>query len=292
MAMKKLLLLIMSCVLMIACSKTSDEIDQNGGKYVDIEFNAYSVEHTSMDSLSTRVAIGDVFSSLDFVIYSVTDDAYSVFSIVRQSKSNADFGHIKLSKVPYGVYKVVAVGHNCSSPAVFNSPEYVDFGGKVNETFVAYKDITIDGGTDVSQSLMLKRITSMFMLRINDVQPSNIASVDFLLTGASTNFNPSTGLSYSTSATVRTIHVDVSSFAGKTNVELFFHMFLPTDAATVTIVANFMDADGNTLLTKQFSPVEMGVNEKTIYSGNIYSQERSYMVDVDDTWRRTNEISF
>ena len=173
-----------------------------------------------------------------------------------------------------------------------NSPEYVDFGGKVNETFVAYKDITIDGGTDVSQSLMLKRITSMFMLRINDVQPSNIASVDFLLTGASTNFNPSTGLSYSTSATVRTIHVDVSSFAGKTNVELFFHMFLPTDAATVTIVANFMDADGNTLLTKQFSPVEMGVNEKTIYSGNIYSQERSYMVDVDDTWRRTNEISF
>ena len=277
---------------MVSCDKAPVEEDVTGG-YADIElYTSFAVEHLSQDVPATKVSVGDVVKSLDFMIYSVSDGTYEVYQSAQQSAGDEDLGRLSLTHMAYGEYILIAVGHNCSVRARFYSPVQVDFDGKVNETFVAYKRLVVDENTEKGQTLTLTRITSMFVLDVEDAQPAEVATIEFQLAGASTDFNPSTGLGYSTGLTVRTITIDATPYAGMSDRKFLFHMFLPTEDADVSVVANFKDGEGNVLYRRTFPKVPVSVNEKTIYTGSVYSVSSSLSLGIDSKWNGENNYRF
>ena len=278
-------------ILLVSCDKGSDDAGAVNGR-ADISLYAFAVEQTEMDVPATKVALNSVVNSLDFMVYSVADGSYVKYLSVEQSKDDSGFGHIDLPQIPYGDYIVIAVGHNCSVHATFFSPSQLDFGGKVAETFVAYLPLTVGQGTDASQSLMLKRVTGMFVLNVTDTQPADVATVEFLVTGSSTDLNPATGFSFSDAVTVRTVTISASAFAGVANNSFYFNAFLPSDDALVSVVANFKDVDGNILYTRTFPSVTMSPNVKTTYRGAVYSVSSQMSVDIDNSWKDTKLINF
>lgn len=278
--------------VLASCDKSSVD-EELGHGFTDIELYAdFAVEHVSMDMPDTKVALGDVVKSIDFMVYSVKDGTYSEYKSAQQSAGADDFGRLSLNHLAYGEYILIAVGHNCSVRAHFYSPAQIDFEGKVNETFVAYKRLVVNGETEKGQTMTMKRISSMFSIKVEDAQPAEVTTVEFQLTGASTDFNPSTGLAYSTNLTVRTVTIDVSEYAGFTERQYWFHMFLPDTDAVVSVVASFKDSEGNVLYQRSFPSVEMTVNEKTIYSGSVYSVSSSLSVGIESDWNRVNNYKF
>jgi len=91
---------------------------------------------------------------------------------------------------------------------------------------------------------------------------------------------------------VRTVTIDVSEYAGFTERQYWFHMFLPDTDAVVSVVASFKDSEGNVLYQRSFPSVEMTVNEKTIYSGSVYSVSSSLSVGIESDWNRVNNYKF
>lgn len=278
--------------VLASCDKDSETEDLSN-RFTDIElYTDFAVEHVSMDMPATKVALGNVVNSIDFMVYSVTDGTYSEYKSAQQSATDDDFGHLSLNHLAYGEYILIAVGHNCSVRAKFYSPVQIDFEGKVNETFVAYKRLVVNGETEKGQMMTMKRISSMFVIKVDDAQPTDVATVEFQLAGASTDFNPSTGLAYSTNLTVRTVTIDISEYSGQTECEYWFHMFLPETDSDVSIVASFKDSEGNVLYQRSFPSVEMTVNEKTIYSGSVYSVSSSLSVGIESNWNGVNNYKF
>lgn len=276
-------------LLTSSCDK-SDDLDVKRG-YADIEFSAYTVEHTGYDV--TKATLDNTISSLDFVVYALNQDgSYSLYRHVEQSKFDADFGRLALEQVAYGSYIVVAVGHNCSVHATFYSPKQVDFDGRVAETFIAYSELIVDDNTERTQNLELNRITSKFVLRALDAQPADVATVEFLITGGATDFDPSTGLAHTTSVTVRTVTIPASQYSGTSVMEYTFHTFLPNGNSVISVVANFKDSDGNILFSHSFSGAEMAVNEQTIYEGSVYSTTRAWNIGINDEWKDKKIVKF
>lgn len=290
MKQKNFFLLLILLLLLVSSCDNADDFDVNKG-FTDIEFSAYTVEHTGYDV--TKATLNSTIGSLDFVIYTLNQDGtYDLYCHIEQTRTDSNFGHIALEQISYGTYIVIAVGHNCSVHSTFYSPQQVDFDGRVAETFLAYSELKVDANTEQTQNLELNRITSKYVLRVLDAQPSDIATVEFLITGGASDFNPQTGLAHTTDVVVRTVSIPATQYSGKEKMEYTFHTFLFDSKSVISVVANFKDADGNILFTRSFSDAEMAVNEQTIYEGSVYTTTRAWNIGINDEWTDKKIVKF
>lgn len=282
---KKFLIISLALMALMSCEKISDDSETSKSS-VNLVFNVLSVEQTDYDGNVTRGSLNEAIKSLDFVVYELKNGVYTLYKSVQQESENSDFGSISLENVTYGSYIIVAVGHKCSVHATFYSPSKVDFGGKVAETFVAYMPLEVNYATASSQSLTMNRITGKFVINATDAQPSNVATVEFLISNGAAEFNPSTGLAFASSSEVRTVIVDASTHAGETNLLYSFNTFLPQNEATISVIVNFKDLEGKIIYTHSFDSAPMKVNRQTIYSGEVYagSKPNSFAIAINDSW--------
>ena len=273
----------------ISCEKLSVSSDDDGEGFADITFSLKTV----VSDYTTRATLSETkITKFDFAIFYYKNETYTLYDKIEQDSTDASFGVISLKKVPYGTYKVVAIGHKCGVHAIFDSVTDVNFGGGVNEAFTATSDITVNAESG-SYNLTLKRITSKFVLQATDTQPGTVASLDFVITGSSKRFDPSTGLSSTTEErtsitnTLKGIYCETPDYS--TN------MLLPSAEAKVTIVANFKDKDGKIVLTKTFENVTMKQNCVTTFEGELFSSLTNtggFSFSVDDSWGSPTTIKF
>ncbi len=292
--MKKFIFMgLASLVAFTSCQKVSMDSESEEDGFANLTFDLTPVGSNETFSL-TRAGLSSTISKLDLVVYSVDGTDYTEFKTIQQESSDESFGNVSIENVPYGEYLVIAVGHKCSNHATI-TPTKVDFDGKLADTFMAYKTITVSSKTS-AQSLELNRVTSQFILLVEDLQPEEIKSVEFKVTGGATEFDPSTGLAAAASEDERTVTIsDVSSFSGQTERTFSFRTCLPSIEATINVVANFKNADGETVCSKTFDDVPMKVNRMTKYSGKIYNQLTStggISFSISDTQEEEYTYSF
>lgn len=281
MRMKRTLIyaIVLALFTLTSCEKLSVEtIDKDG--YVNLTFNVKSVE----SAYKTRATLADVkVTKLDFAIYSVDGDSYTLYKEVKQESSEDDFGTISLDKIPYGSYRVVAIAHFAESHATMTDATNIVF-TKPRDTFSVSKDLTLTAESESNYSLELKRVTSKFVLVATDAQPTDVASLEIILSGAATTLNPATGFASSADSKDRVMTADISGMAGKSNQSYgAFSIFLTSDDSTVKIVANFKDSSGKVLYTYTFDDVEMKQNRVTKYQGKIFTGN-GFSFSVDDAW--------
>lgn len=272
----------------ISCEKLSVSSDDGDG-FADITFNLKTV----VSEFTTRATLAEAkISKFDFAIFYYKNNSYTLYKKIEQESTGASFGVISLEKVPYGTYKVIAIGHKCGVHATINSVTDVNFGGGVNETFTATSDITVNAESD-SYNMTLKRITSKFVLQATDTQPGTVASLDMVITGSSTSFDPATGLSSTT--VERTSNTNTTSGAYLSKTSYSTNMLLPSAEAKVTIVANFKDKEGNIVYSKTFENVVMKQNCVTTCEGELFSSLTNtggFSFSVDDSWGTPLKVSF
>ncbi len=273
----------------ISCEKLSVASDDDGDGFADITFSLKTV----VSDYTTRATLSEAkISKFDFAIFYYKNETYTLYDMIEQDSTDASFGVISLEKVPYGTYKVIAIGHKCGVHATINSVTDVNFGGGVNETFTATSDITVKADSD-SYSMTLKRITSRFVLQATDTQPGTVASLDLVIKNASTSFDPATGLSSTTAERTSTTNTLPGIYREKPNYST--NMFLPSAEANVTIVANFKDKDGKIVLTKTFENITMKQNCVTTCEGELFSSLTNtggFSFSVDDSWGTPTTVKF
>lgn len=283
---------LVSLVALTSCQKVSIDSESDEG-FANLTFNLKSVGGNEIYTL-TRAGLASSISKLDIVVYSVDGSNYSEFKKIEQESSDESFGNVSIENVPYGKYMVIAVGHKCSVHATI-IPTKVDFNGKLTETFVAYKTLTVSAKTS-AQSLELNRVTSKFTMVVADLQPEEIKSVEFKIIGGATEFNPETGFAAAASTDARTVSINnVSTYTGKEEGTYSFNTCIPSTEANIKVVVNFKNADSETVCSKTFEDVPMKVNRTTKYSGKIYNQLTStggFSFSLDDTWEEEYAYSF
>ncbi len=281
MRMKRTLIyaIVLALFALTSCEKLSVEtIDKDG--YVNLTFNVKSVE----SAYKTRSTLADVkVTKLDFAIYSVEGDSYTLYKEVKQESSEDGFGTVSLDKIPYGTYRIVAIAHFSESHATMTDAANIVF-TKLRDTFSVSKDITLTAESESNYSLELKRVTSKFILIATDTQPADVASLEIVLSGAATAFNPATGFASSADTEDRVMTADISGKAGESNQSYGgFSMFLTSSESKVKIIANFKDSSGKVLYTYTFDDVEMKQNRVTKYQGKIFTGN-GFSFSVDDAW--------
>ena len=278
-------------ILLSACQK-ADIIDTSENGMADIVFSAMTMERVDYDYIPTRAAIGNVYSKYDFAIFSIKDGKYELYMNVEQESDDDEFGVVKVSKLPYGDYVIVGVGTLCSVHAVINSPEDINFGGKVNDTSCCYKELKVNGQTATQQSLTLNRVTAKFGLLITDAQPSDVNTMEYLTTGGSTSFSAKTGLASKADEDVRTITIAASANAGLTDQTYSFHTFLTAEESEIDVVANAKDAQSEVIYSMNFLNAPMQVNTQTIYKGDFFGKSYGWSVDVNADWNPSKIYTF
>lgn len=291
--MKKSIVLLIGVlsICFTACQK-ADIIDTSKNGVADLVFSAMTMEKLDYDYIPTRAAISDVYTKYDFAIFSVKEGKYELYKNVEQKSGDEGFGVVKVTKIPYGDYVIVGVGTICSVHATINTPEDINFGGKVNDTACCYKELKVNGQTATQQSLTLNRVTAKFGLLITDPQPSDVNTIEFVTAGGSTSFSAKTGLALHADESLRTVTIPASANAGLSNQNYSFQTFLTAEESEIDVVANAKNAQSEVIYTMSFLKAPMQINTQTVYKGDFFGKSYGWSVDVNGDWNPDKVYTF
>ncbi len=289
MAKSKTILMLLTVICLAACEKAEIGNESQSGSAAKILFTTFT---STMSEYSTRTSLADAkCTKLDFAMF---DSEGKPYQVILQENTDADFGTIALTDVPYGTYSVVLIGSTGSAHATIASPELASFGGKVPDTFCKCLTLDVNKSTATTQSIELNRITSEFMLTSTDAQPSGLDSLQVLVTGGSTCFNPTTGLAPNADINVREIKSGIAGNQGKA-LNVAFLTFLPSEKSNLSVVINAKDAAGDVQFSQSIASAPMQVNCISRYTGKFFavpSSSSSVTVTVNNKWADTFNYEF
>lgn len=259
----------------LPCSEVSgwgEGADEN------LEMNGVQVKSRAETEAATRMAF-----------YLLDEDGEKVLS---QEKDNSDDEYMSLyAEVPVGTYQLVAFAHNGSEDVSMDENAVITPEGKLTDSFIYYKELTLDEESDNSQSIVLDRCVAKFSLVHTDAIPSGAASVEIKVTGAAKVLNAKTGLGKEAEDYTVTINIPSTAIGTKNNQFSIF-AFLTDAESTVDVTATTKDADGNTITSYTFEDVEMEVNMQTIYTGAFFHSDQKIGATINSEWKDNNEQTF
>ena len=292
--MKKVLFsaLIAVCGLLSAC-QSNDEF--SAATVHEITFQVTNYEQYDLDDF-TRASGADALDHLVMGVFDAATDEI-VGSVVVQDKGekpSSDYGTFSVS-LPAGRYRIVFLGYYGSHTCQMSSSTSITFEKEfVAHTFLNCTELTVDGTTSKSQSVVLKRAVAAFRLYVEDALPEDLSVFQFINLGGGTALNAQTG--FCDGQKERKFEVSVpSSKIGKQNVPVNNYAFLPAESASMNITVNALRADGSVLKSRTFSNVPMKVNCLTCYTGRFFAEDESssrFTLEYDSAWGDSTNISF
>ena len=226
----------------------------------NLEMNGVQVKSRTETEAATRMAF-----------YLLDEEGEKVLS---QEKDNSDDEYMNLyAEVPVGAYQLVAFAHNGSEDVSMDENAIITPDGKLTDSFVYYKELTLDEESGNSQSIVIDRCVAKFSLVHTDAIPSGAASVELKVSGAAKVLNAKTGLGKEEKDYAVTFNIPTTAIGTKNNLFSVF-VFLTDIESAVDVTATTKDADGNTITSYTFEDVEMEVNMQTIYTGAFFHSDQ------------------
>lgn len=207
---------------------------------------------------------------------------------ITQSATDEGFGTIT-TKIPVGTYTFVAIANDTSDAtvAISSTTEATHSGTVGLGLYSASKQVVISGNTSQSVQMdMGKRITSSFGVKITDPTPSEVESVQIIISPSAVKptaytFNPATGFAADNWRYERTISKTSSNVTTFTNKVLQGHLLLTSPEQQLDVQINVLDTQGNVLYTRSKEGVNFRQATRTIATGTFFSASSSGSFDFD-----------
>ena len=273
--MKKSIIALFILSILTGCQKATLEKTNERVKKVDF----HVVQKQSM----TRAALEDACTVLDY--FRVTDSEVTVF-LTQRSEEDV-FGYVS-DELPYGTHDIYFVGHKSE---VTDFADGVATFGKVTDTFSYYTTIEVGEDTEDTKQIELLRNVAKLELVAADALPSNIHSVEFIITGASTDLNVKTGLGDSVSTQTKTIQVPETN-AGKTGCVFSAYVFLLAKESSISFTFTAKDTEGNIIVSHLFEDVDMETNYISRITGKVFGDDFGFQITASTEWDGTIDYEF
>ncbi len=293
--MKKLtiLSLIAIAMLVMSCSDSESVKATQGGK-VTVKFNVLNYQQISLDDeVDTRSTAVSNLKYLMLGIYDAETLELIDEPVKQEDGVTANFGQFTV-ELEYGNYKVLVLGYVDSYQADITDPRAVQFDDKyVPNTFCSTMDLTVDGSTSGTNSIVLSRVVAAFRIVFADRDKADTDLIDHMYgvyEGGSHILNSFTGYADEVVTRERKINSVNPSY-------LNICTFLTEETATMNFTVSSCDKDDNIIVSHKFTNVPMRINQLTVYTGNFYSMEtdeEGFTVQLADDyeWVNIDEHSF
>ena len=311
--MKRISLLLMSLMatvlLLTSCEKASfDETptpvkpqpEENRDDLITLTFTVTQIESAAFANTnehSRAAAVGEVCSRVNLALYKPDGERVKM---INQKSDDANFGQISFT-VAAGTYRLVVLAHSCDGNATTTTLNKITFpNNKVTDTF--YYSTEFSATSDLSQQLVLRRITAMMRLVVKDAIPENVKRMKFYYTGGSSTLDGATGLGCVNSK--QTEYRDVS--AAERNGGATFEVYtMPHDVSgQLKLTVSALDATDNVVKELVLDEVPVTVNTISEYTGSLFtssggddkgdggSEASGFTLMVEEKWETVNSYSF
>lgn len=313
--MKRISLLLMSLMatvlLLTSCEKASfDETptpvkpqpEENRDDLITLTFTVTQIESAAFANTnehSRAAAVGEVCSRVNLALYKPDGERVKM---INQKSDDANFGQISFT-VAAGTYRLVVLAHSCDGNATTTALNKITFpNNKVTDTF--YYSTEFSATSDLSQQLVLRRITAMVRLVVKDAIPENVKRMKFYYTGGSSTLDGATGLGCVNSK--QTEYRDVS--AAERNGGATFEVYtMPHDVSgQLKLTVSALDAADNVVKELVLDEVPVTVNTISEYTGSLFtsdsggddgkgdggSEAPGFTLMVEEKWETVNSYSF
>ena len=312
--MKRISLLLMSLMatvlLLTSCEKASfDETptpvkpqpDENRDDLITLTFTVTQIESAAFANTnehSRAAAVGEVCSRVNLALYKPDGERVKM---INQKSDDANFGQISFT-VAAGTYRLVVLAHSCDGNATTTALNKITFpNNKVTDTF--YYSTEFSATSDLSQQLVLRRITAMVRLVVKDAIPENVKRMKFYYTGGSSTLDGATGLGCVNSK--QTEYRDIS--AAERNGGATFEVYtMPHDVSgQLKLTVSALDAADNVVKELVLDEVPVTVNTISEYTGSLFtsdsggddkgdggSEASGFTLMVEEKWETVNSYSF
>ena len=312
--MKRISLLLMSlmatALLLTSCEKASfDETptpvkpqpEENRDDLITLTFTVTQIESAAFANTnehSRAAAVGEVCSRVNLALYKPDGERVKM---INQKSDDANFGQISFT-VAAGTYRLVVLAHSCDGNATTTALNKITFpNNKVTDTF--YYSTEFSATSDLSQQLVLRRITAMVRLVVKDAIPENVKRMKFYYTGGSSTLDGATGLGCVNSK--QTEYRDVS--AAERNGGATFEVYtMPHDVSgQLKLTVSALDAADNVVKELVLDEVPVSVNTISEYTGSLFtsdsggdgkgdggSEAPGFTLMVEEKWETVNSYSF
>ncbi len=311
--MKRISLLLMSlmatALLLTSCEKASfDETptpvkpqpEENRDDLITLTFTVTQIESAAFANTnehSRAAAVGEVCSRVNLALYKPDGERVKM---INQKSDDANFGQISFT-VAAGTYRLVVLAHSCDGNATTTALNKITFpNNKVTDTF--YYSTEFSATSDLSQQLVLRRITAMVRLVVKDAIPENVKRMKFYYTGGSSTLDGATGLGCVNSK--QTEYRDIS--AAERNGGATFEVYtMPHDVSgQLKLTVSALDAADNVVKELVLDEVPVTVNTISEYTGSLFtsnggdgkgdggSEAPGFTLMVEEKWETVNSYSF
>ena len=278
--MKRISLLLMSLMatvlLLTSCEKASfDETptpvkpqpEENRDDLITLTFTVTQIESAAFANTnehSRAAAVGEVCSRVNLALYKPDGERVKM---INQRSDDANFGQISFT-VAAGTYRLVVLAHSCDGNATTTALNKITFpNNKVTDTF--YYSTEFSATSDLSQQLVLRRITAMVRMVVKDAIPENVKRMKFYYTGGSSTLDGATGLGCVNSK--QTEYRDIS--AAERNGGATFEVYtMPHDVSgQLKLTVSALDAADNVVKELVLDEVPVTVNTISEYTGSLFT---------------------
>ena len=209
---------------------------------------------------------------------------------ITQSATDEGFGTIT-TKIPVGTYTFVAVAHDASgaTATIASSTEAIFSGTMALGLYSVSQEVVISSNSSQSVQIdMGKRLTSTFGVKITDPTPSEVESIQIIISPSAVKptaytFNPATGFAADNWRYERTVSKTSSNVTTFTNKVLQGHLLLTSPEQQLDVQINVLDIQGNVLYTRSKEGVTFRQATRTIASGTFFSASSNGSFDFDTT---------
>ncbi len=250
-----------------ACQSDSTEEQNAKDGMASVSFQILNYEQVCLDEVTRATQLSDL-KHLDMAIYDATsNELIDCQQLVPTSDNYGQFS----ATLPYGDYRFVFLGYEGSRTAHLDTPSNIYFDDSyVPDFFFRTLVLTLSESSEEETPVTLQRAVAAFRLKSEGDIPSSLNLLTFASKGGSYHFNALTGTG--TGAEERSYTYNVSSYAGKSSITIYYYTFLPATEATMDFTVTANDKEGGVLQTRNFNEVPMKVNQLTTYSGDFFGQ--------------------
>lgn len=280
--MKALFRSLLLAVLLLTTACHSSEESQPATGEATINFYVMNYEQTSMDKVRTRATEAISLAHLSVAVYDATT-LQPVGEAQTQDKDQEQYGEFSLT-LPYGQYVLVFLGYDGSRTALMQDAHAICFADDyVPNLFLKTLTLTLSPDSPTTHSVTLSRAVACFTLTCDGELPSTLATMRFTAQGGGGTLDALTG--YTSTVQERTYtYQNLSSYAGKTSMNVNLYTFLPSDEATMSFTVTAYDTEGNSLRSRTFTDVPMKINQRTRYTGDFFASEGFSLLLDNDVW--------
>ena len=270
------------CVLFLLLSCQSGPDETMLDDECTVTFSVSNYRQVSFDDLSSsgtsRATISMTLANLSLTIFNAeTNERVSPTILHKSTDYDSDaetaktFSKFSVS-LPYGHYRVLALGYNGSRECNIASLDHISWAEDyVPNTFLYCEELTLNEETSHSKEITLRRVVSAFRVTAEDAIPAELKKMRFISTAGGTVLNAMTGLA--PQSTGRTSEIDVpASYVGKEGVDFTVYLFLPEEQTNGNYTIQALGQNDAVLCQKHFYDVPLRINYLTVWQGNAFEQ--------------------